>query len=154
MGVVHKTDNEQQVDEEQQAHVGEGHIQPGHPVEEHGESAAQRDTEILTGKHETVAATALVRPERADRQRVDGDVLGGAEHVIEHDHGQQQAEVLLEVHQGRDQQGGDHHDRAEDDPGPAPAQAMQLDHVDQRRPGPFESPRQHQGADEDADGLQ
>ena len=63
-------------------------------------------------------------------------------------------EVLLEVNHGRKEQGDDHHDGAHDDPRPPAAQAVQLDKVNQRSPGPFESPGQEKRTNKSPDRLE
>jgi hypothetical protein len=102
-------------------------------------------------EHEAVGRAALVLGQDADGERVDGDVHGRGERVVQEDHRREEGDLVHEVDAHRHEERGDHADLHQEDPGAASPEALRRDRVDERADRPLERPRQIERADERAD---
>jgi len=116
--------------------IGHGRVEAPERGDVDRAAAAHRDTQQLPAEHDAVACAAFILLERADGERIDGDILCRTEAIIENDQPDQQLIIGDKSYHAQSRWGDRHHRRADDDPGFPTTDSRQLHDVDQRCPNP------------------
>ena len=91
--ILHKENNKQQIEKQKSGYVDQTHIKAPNPVYEYRNPAAESETQELSAEHETVTPPSFVLLQRANGKRINSDVLGCAENIIQDDDHDQQLKI-------------------------------------------------------------
>jgi hypothetical protein len=91
-------------------------------------------------EHEPVSDATFFLRQDPHGQSIDRDILGRCEDIVNDDEYGQKPDIVGDIEEDDRSKGKDHQRLGDEDLGPFRTEPLRLDQVDERSPGPFESP--------------